>query len=110
MNANSLIYTYFNNSVILVIYARHLYIRFMHIFYKKISFFVSVNFLKRMLDVWLRFLRIFFLNFTSLLSLIVHLVRFNNKLQFLTYMLTLVSNFTTYDGTTLRMKTEKIFK
>ena len=41
---------------------------------------------------------IFFLPFTSLFSLIVYLVRFNsnNKRHFLTYMLTRVSNFTTY--------------
>ena len=47
----------------------------------------------------------------SLFPLIVYLVRFNtdNKRHFPTHMLTLVSNFTAHDGTTLVMKTEKYF-
>ena len=48
----------------------------------------------------------------SLFSLTVYLLRFNNnkKRHFLAYMLTRVFNFTTYDGTTLIMKTEKNLK
>ena len=50
----------------------------------------------------------FFLTFISLFSLVVYIVRSstNNKWHFLTYMflthmLTYVSNFTSYDGTTI---------
>ena len=46
----------------------------------------------------------------SLFFSIVFLIRHNNKLYFVTYKLTHVSNFTTEDYTTLRMKTEKIFE
>ena len=73
---------------------------------------LSLNFLKIMLKVRLRFSLILFLTFMSLFSFIVCLVRFStyNKLHVLTYMLTRVFKVTTYDGTTLIMKTEKIFK
>ena len=46
----------------------------------------------------------------SLFFSIVFLIRHNNKLHFVTYKLTHVSNFTAEDYTTLRMKTENIFE
>ena len=67
-----------------------------HAFYKKTIFCLSLNFLNIMLEIRLRF----FLTFISLFSLIVYLIRFdiNNRHHFLTYILTCVSNFTTYIG------------
>ena len=74
------------------------YTQFTHFFYKKAIFWLNLNFLKKMLEIRLRFFFffffwIFFLTFISLF----YLVRFktNNKCYFLTYMLTGVTNFTT---------------
>ena len=61
-------------------------------------------------EVRLIFSLMCFLTFLSLFFSIVFLIRHNNKLYFVTYKLTHVSNFTTEDYTTLRMKTEKIFE
>ena len=63
-------------------------------FIRKSFFCVSLNFLNIMLEIRLRF----FLTFISLFSLIVYLIMFNtnNKLYFLTYTLTGMSNSTQY--------------
>ena len=56
-----------------------------------------------MIQIQAEILLMLFLTFISLFSLIDYVVRFNtnNKRHFLTYMLTHVCNFTTYDGTTV---------
>ena len=66
----------------------------LHIFHMKTIFCVSLNFLKLILEIRLRY----FLTFISIFSLIVYLVTFNtnNKLHFLTYALTHIANSTQY--------------
>ena len=97
-----------------------------YFFNKKSIFCLSLRFLEIMPDeraliitalisfchweVRLIFSLMCFLTFMSLFFSIVFLIRHNNKLYFVTYKLTHVSNFTTEDYTTLRMKTEKIFE
>ena len=66
---------------------------------KKLFFCLSLKYLNIMCEILMAeiFLK-FFLTFISLFSLIIYLVRFNSndKGHFLTYVLTCVSNFTTY--------------
>ena len=62
--------------------------------YQKTIFLPEPQFSQQILEIFWDFLNIF-LNFISLFSLIVYLVRFNtnNKRNFLTYVLTRVSNY-----------------
>ena len=79
-------------------------------FYKKTVFFcLRLNSLNRMLEYEAEILLMFFL--TSISIVFVYFVRFNtnNKRHFVTYMLTIVFNVTTYYGTAIKNEDRRKF-